>query len=191
MHNEPLPWLPMMKPFPVAKGFVVAALLTFSTAHAGTAESRSIVVTAYDASGADNGYSRGNWMFLKVDQWNKYYNYGSLKGQRYTGKTANGGKLVQPQPGLFSSDSAKRPWMIPVRVVGAPFLAMPKDGTIAADTDYYPFGTRMYVPGWGWGTVRDRGGAIKGPDRIDIFIRSSRKTSQWGRQRLEVTIQRP
>jgi 3D (Asp-Asp-Asp) domain-containing protein len=36
-----------------------------------------------------------------------------------------------------------------------------RDGTIAADTDSYPFGTRMFVPDWGWGVVEDRGGAIQ------------------------------
>lgn len=36
-----------------------------------------------------------------------------------------------------------------------------RDGTIAADTLHYPFGTRFFVPGWGWGAVQDRGGAIK------------------------------
>jgi hypothetical protein len=57
--------------------------------------------------------------------------------------------------------------MIPVRTV-FPWLWLQGDGTIAADTKYYPFGTRMYVPGWGWGMVTDRGSAIKGPDRIDL-----------------------
>ncbi len=155
------------------------------------AEQREMTVTAYCKCGECNGYARGSWKFLKLDRWNRYVSGGRDKGSRYTGKTANGGKLEQPQPGLVSADSVKRPWMIPVRILGAPWLARSKKGTIAADTDYYPFGTRMYVPGYGWGVVRDRGGAIKGPDRIDIFFTSHPRTNQWGRQKLVVDIRKP
>ncbi len=35
-------------------------------------------------------------------------------------------------------------------------------GSIAADRKYYPLGTRMYVDGYGMGSVQDVGGAIKG-----------------------------
>lgn len=62
------------------------------------------------------------------------------------------------------------------------------EGTIAADTDYYPLGTRMYVPGYGWGVVDDRGGAIKGPDRIDVYFRARRKAIDFGRKRVDATV---
>lgn len=61
-------------------------------------------------------------------------------------------------------------------------------GTIAADTSYYPFGTVMYVPGYGYGRVEDRGGSIKGPDIIDVFFKSRKKALEWGRQKLRVRI---
>ena len=38
--------------------------------------------------------------------------------------------------------------------------------TIAADTSPYPFGTKMNIPGYGWGVVEDRGGAIKGGAKL-------------------------
>ena len=79
--------------------------------------------------------------------------------------------------------------MIPVRIL--PWYLVPQDGTIAADTKFYPFGTRMYVPGYGWGTVEDRGGAIKGPHRIDIFYDSHSEALQWGRRKVHVTIVYP
>lgn len=63
-----------------------------------------------------------------------------------------------------------------------------KKGIIAADTRYYPFGTRMYIPGYGYGTVHDRGGAIKGQNRLDLFFPTHKKALQWGRQKLEVTV---
>ena len=42
-------------------------------------------------------------------------------------------------------------------------------GTIAADTRYYPFGTIMFIPDYGWGRVEDIGGAIKGM-HIDLYF---------------------
>ena len=64
-----------------------------------------------------------------------------------------------------------------------------KKGTIAADTRRYPFGTIMYVPGYGWGVVHDRGRAIKG-NHIDVFFSSHNKALKWGRQRLKVKVYR-
>ncbi len=61
-------------------------------------------------------------------------------------------------------------------------------GTLAADTKHYPFGTIMYIPGYGYGRVEDRGGAIKGPDKLDVFFKSHKKALQWGRQRLRVRV---
>lgn len=61
-------------------------------------------------------------------------------------------------------------------------------GTIAADTQYYPFGTRLYVPGYGYGVVHDRGGDILGPARIDVFYKRHRQALRWGRRKLPVVI---
>lgn len=60
-------------------------------------------------------------------------------------------------------------------------------GTIAADISRYPYGARMYVPGYGWGEVHDRGSAIKG-DHIDVFFPSEKEARAWGRKYLDVTI---
>lgn len=60
-------------------------------------------------------------------------------------------------------------------------------GTIAADTSRYPFGTILYVPGYGYGRVEDRGGAIRG-DHIDLFFTSHRRAKEWGRKQVTVKI---
>ena len=60
-------------------------------------------------------------------------------------------------------------------------------GTIAADPQYYPFGTVMYVPGYGYARVEDTGGAIKG-DHIDIWFPSHVRAHAWGRQKLKVKV---
>ena len=65
-------------------------------------------------------------------------------------------------------------------------------GTAAADTAHYPFGTVLYVPGYGYATVEDRGGAIKGPHRLDLWFSSRREALQWGRKKnLPVTVWLP
>jgi len=63
-------------------------------------------------------------------------------------------------------------------------------GTIAADTRLYPFGTKMYVPGYGWGEVHDVGSAIKG-NHIDVFFHSRKEALKWGRKYLDVIILKP
>ncbi len=64
-----------------------------------------------------------------------------------------------------------------------------KRGTIAADTTLYPFGTVMYVPGYGYGRVEDRGGKIKG-NHIDLFFNSHAHALEWGKQERMVSIWR-
>lgn len=63
-----------------------------------------------------------------------------------------------------------------------------KKGVVAADTVYYPFGTRMEIPGYGKVIVRDRGEDIKGPARLDVFFPRHRDALKWGRQTLTVTV---
>lgn len=62
-----------------------------------------------------------------------------------------------------------------------------KKGTIAADIRRYPYGTRMYVPGYGWGVVHDTGSAIKG-NHIDVFFKDHDDALEWGRKYLDVNI---
>ena len=123
-----------------------------------------------------------------MDFWNRYVSAGARTGQPYDGRTANGVFPREPEEGFFSMDSFYRPWMIPVRLILFPWKFLPHDGTIAADTNYYPFGTRMHVPGYGWGTVEDRGGAIKGPSRIDLYFSSHNEALRWGRKNLSVEV---
>ena len=63
-------------------------------------------------------------------------------------------------------------------------------GTIAADTRVLPFGTVIYVPGYGYGRVEDRGGAIKG-SRLDLWFASHEEALEWGRRRMKVRVWKP
>ena len=64
-----------------------------------------------------------------------------------------------------------------------------KEGvTIAADTDLLPFGTKVKINGEIY-TVQDTGGAIQG-NRIDIFMNDHQAALDWGRQTIEVFVER-
>ena len=63
-------------------------------------------------------------------------------------------------------------------------------GTIAADTSRYPFGTIMYVDGYGYGTVEDTGAGIKG-EHIDLYFRSHEDAVRWGAQWKHVRVWLP
>jgi hypothetical protein len=153
-------------------------------------EIKVMETTGYDGCGQCCGWERGNWAYMKLDFWNRYITAGKSAGKPYTGQTASGTYPHIPHPGLFSVDSLENPWMIPVRIVFFPWLFLPSSGTIAADTKYYPFGTEMYVPGWGWGIVEDRGSAIKGPTRLDLYFYTHGEAGEWGRKKVKVDIRR-
>jgi hypothetical protein len=170
--------------------FLLAATLLFNGC-AKAPTGKMMEATAYCGESGCGNWERGSYRYLKLDFWNRYYSTGPKAGRPYSGKTASGTFPHEPEDGLFSMDSLQRPWMIPMRIILFPWYLLPEDGTIAADTSYYPFGTRMYVPGYGWGVVEDRGGAIKGPERIDLYFQSLYEARQWGRRRVHVTIQKP
>ena len=63
-------------------------------------------------------------------------------------------------------------------------------GTLAADTSKFPFGTIMYIPGYGYGKVEDCGGAIKGY-HVDLYFKHHRDAKEWGRKRQKVKVWLP
>jgi len=82
-------------------------------------------------------------------------------------------------------------------------------GKIVAAPKSWPFGTRVWVPGWGEGVVEDRGGAIKSAgqttrwvtvngkrvppkrlehDRIDLLFPTHDEALRWGRRTMKVLV---
>lgn len=60
--------------------------------------------------------------------------------------------------------------------------------TIAADLSVYPLGTILYIPGYGYGVVADKGGAIKG-NKIDLYYPTVEDVyQQWGKKHVEVYL---
>lgn len=171
--------------------FSALLLLLWCSGCAKPPVARVMETTAYCGCSSCCSWERGSWTFLKLDFWNRYVSAGPDAGRPYSGLTAAGTVPYEPEEGLFSMDSIYRPWMIPVRLILFPWYFLSHDGTIAADTSYYPFGTRMYVPGYGQGIVEDRGGAIKGPNRIDLYFDAHRDALAWGRKNVRVIIEYP
>lgn len=62
-----------------------------------------------------------------------------------------------------------------------------RPGTLAADTSIYPYGTIMYIPGYGYGRVEDTGGAIKG-HHIDLYRPNHKLARRWGVRTKSVKI---
>ena len=97
----------------------------------------------------------------------------------------------------------KRNWLFKPVVASGPSKGKPKKvgitasgakaekGTISADTSQYPFGTVMYVPGYGYGRVEDRGKSVKGPSKIDIYFNKHKEAVHWGRRNLTVKVWLP
>ena len=60
-------------------------------------------------------------------------------------------------------------------------------GLIVAAPPNIPFGTVLDIPGYGWASVEDRGGAIKGM-RLDVLFPTHQEALNWGVQYLDVTV---
>lgn len=60
-------------------------------------------------------------------------------------------------------------------------------GCIAVDPSVIPIGSKIYVPGYGWGEARDTGGGIYG-NKIDIWLPNNAQCSQWGVRTVTVTV---
>ncbi|NYE57114.1 3D domain-containing protein [Carboxydothermus ferrireducens] len=63
----------------------------------------------------------------------------------------------------------------------------PKYGTVAVDPEVVPLGTKLYIPGYGYGVAEDTGGKIKG-NQLDVFFPNREDAVNWGVRRLEVRI---
>ncbi|MCO5598227.1 hypothetical protein L7F22_052319 [Adiantum nelumboides] len=112
------------------------------------------------------------------------------EGSPYYGVTTSGTYPVQARPPIFSKLSLRHYGKLLSRLL-LPWKLLPRHGSIAADTIFYPFGTRMFVPGYGWGVVEDTGSAIKGPKRIDVYHKSHKDALVWGRQKVTVLVVLP
>ncbi len=62
-----------------------------------------------------------------------------------------------------------------------------QEGVVAVDTSVIPFGTKLYIPGYGYAVAGDTGGAIKG-NKIDLFYDTVAECYEFGRRNVDVYV---
>lgn len=60
-------------------------------------------------------------------------------------------------------------------------------GIVAVDTNVIPFGTKLYVEGYGYAMAGDKGSAIKG-NKIDVFFDKYNDAINWGVRNVKVYV---
>jgi len=109
----------------------------------------------------------------KAFDWNSYPSAtvvatGYTAGYESTGKTPD-----HPQYGITYSGAKVRRDLY---------------STIAADLNVFPLGTILFIPGYGYGVVADKGSAIKG-NKIDLYFETVEDVySQWGKKTVKVYV---
>ena len=87
------------------------------------------------------------------------------------------------RPVISSGPNKGKPKAVGITSSGA----RARPGTIAADRKIFPYGTIMYIPGYGYGRVEDTGGDIKGY-HIDLFFRHHSAARKWGVQKKKAKV---
>ena len=60
--------------------------------------------------------------------------------------------------------------------------------TVAADLNVFPIGTILFIPGYGYGVVADKGGAIRG-NKVDLYYETIDDVyNQWGKKEIDVYV---
>ena len=59
--------------------------------------------------------------------------------------------------------------------------------TVSVDPNVIPFGTYLYIEGYGYAVAADKGSSIKG-NEVDVFFNSDSDCNNWGRQTVKVTV---
>ncbi len=62
-------------------------------------------------------------------------------------------------------------------------------GVAAVDTDVFPFGTRLYIAGYGYAVAADRGTAITGTT-VDLYFDHRIQCMTWGAQTVDIYVLR-
>lgn len=105
--------------------------------------------------------------------WSKYPKMTVIATGYTAGYESTGKKPGHPEYGITYSG---------VRVTRDAF------STIAADLKVFPIGTVLYVPGYGYGVVADKGAAVKG-NHLDLYYETVEDVyEQWGKKKVDVYV---
>ena len=65
----------------------------------------------------------------------------------------------------------------------------PDWGTIAVNPKRFPYGTKFYIEGYGYGIASDTGGAMrKNSNKIDLYMDTYEEAISWGKREVDVII---
>jgi 3D (Asp-Asp-Asp) domain-containing protein len=69
-------------------------------------------------------------------------------------------------------------------------MTLPQRGTLAVDPRKVPYGTKVYIPGYGEGTAEDTGGAMRNYEgiAIDVFVDTYKEAREFGVQYVEIKV---
>ncbi len=117
----------------------------------------------------------------------RYWAETHLAGLKYQGTTASGVQPRRALPAITRHNPLRDPVGFARRLLTLEWG--PRAGTVAADTRVFPLGTRVRVEGYGFGIVEDRGGAIEGKDRVDLYFGTRKEALEFGRRRVLLTVE--
>ncbi|MED4870591.1 3D domain-containing protein [Geobacillus stearothermophilus] len=162
--------------------FFLALTATFQSVSGVEAETvlrslSSALLVEHEPSGGTNGRPKsGSRSAPRLEDhfdWSKYPSVevvatGYTAGIESTGKTPD-----HPEYGItYSGVRVKRDLY----------------STIAADLSIFPIGTILFIPGYGFGVVADKGGAIKG-HHLDLYYETVEDVYKyWGKRKVQVYI---
>lgn len=64
-----------------------------------------------------------------------------------------------------------------------------KRGIVAVNPDFIPYGTKMNIPGYGYGVAGDTGSRVRRYNNaIEVFFNTHREARQWGVKWLEIKL---
>ena len=155
----------------MASLFVMAVFATFQSISGVSAQSflsqfASVLSTTETASGTPRSLEN------EID-WSKYPKL-TVTATGYTAGVESTGKSKgHPEYGItYSGVKVKRDLF----------------STVAADLHVFPIGTILFIPGYGYGVVADKGGAIKG-NELDLYYETVDDVyNKWGKKKLDIYV---
>ncbi|WP_066400863.1 3D domain-containing protein [Neobacillus mesonae] len=150
--------------------FLMALFVTFQSLSGVNA--KILIDRLEDALAASENVS-GTPSLEDAFDWSKYPKY-TVTATGYTaGFESTGKNKGHPEYGItYSGVKVKRDLF----------------STIAADLSVFPIGTILFIPGYGYGVVADKGGAIKG-NKLDLYYETVEDVYRlWGKKQVDVYI---
>jgi 3D (Asp-Asp-Asp) domain-containing protein len=168
LMNDKKNWI---KRFAMVFLFMMALIATFQSISGVNAQ--SLVINLASAIAPSETVSGATPPLEEAFDWSKYPKH-SVTATGYTaGYESTGKSEGHPEYGItYSGVKVKRDLF----------------STVAADLTVFPIGTVLFIPGYGYGVVADKGGAIKG-NELDLYYETVDDVyKHWGKKKIEVYV---